>query len=245
MFLVILAAAVRRDDGCRPGAAARSRAPADALFDDTFLHEIRLTMNSRDWESLKANFQLNDYYPTHITWNGLTVQNVGIRSRGLGSRSGTKPGLRVDFNLYVPNQTHARPAIGRPAQQHPGPEQPPRAHRHESVLDDGGPGVAHGPRQALRQPAVRRAVPDRRISRQAVPHAPLQRERRLPLQVRVGDRLLLRGQGNQSCVLLAEAVPAGNARKRPAAEAGRGHGVRRSTPRRTPTSRAWRPRTWI
>jgi hypothetical protein len=29
---------------------------------------------------------------------------VGIRSRGLGSRSGTKPGLRVDFNQYVPNQ---------------------------------------------------------------------------------------------------------------------------------------------
>ena len=86
-------------------AAAQAPASADVLFDDTLLHEIRLTMNSRDWEALKANFQLNDYYPTHITWNGLTVQNVGIRSRGLGSRSGTKPGLRVDFNLYVPNQT--------------------------------------------------------------------------------------------------------------------------------------------
>ena len=85
----------------------RAQAPptADALFDDTVLHEIRLTMNSRDWEALKANFQLNDYYPTHFTWNGLTVQNVGIRSRGLGSRSGTKPGLRVDFNQYVPSQT--------------------------------------------------------------------------------------------------------------------------------------------
>jgi hypothetical protein len=89
------------------GATAAAQAPttADALFDDTFLHEVRLTMNSRDWESLKANFQLNDYYPTHITWNGVTVQNVGIRSRGLGSRSGTKPGLRVDFNQYVPSQT--------------------------------------------------------------------------------------------------------------------------------------------
>ena len=86
-------------------AAAQATPTADDLFDDTVLHEIRFTMNSRDWEALKENFQLNDYYPTHFEWNGVTVRNVGIRSRGLGSRSGTKPGLRVDFNQYVPNQT--------------------------------------------------------------------------------------------------------------------------------------------
>ena len=34
-----------------------------------------------------------------------TVSNVGIRSRGLGSRSGTKPGLRVDIDRYNANQT--------------------------------------------------------------------------------------------------------------------------------------------
>ena len=32
-------------------------------------------------------------------------RNVGIRSRGLGSRSGTKPGLRVDFDRYSDKQT--------------------------------------------------------------------------------------------------------------------------------------------
>jgi spore coat protein CotH len=78
---------------------------ADDLFDDSVVHEIRLTMNPRDWESLKANFQLNDYYPTYFTWNGITVKNVGIRSRGLGSRSGAKPGLRVDFDRYAKDQT--------------------------------------------------------------------------------------------------------------------------------------------
>src|SRR5262245_32045385 len=30
--------------------------------------------------------------------------NVAIRSRGTGSRSGTKPGLRVDFNLFDESQ---------------------------------------------------------------------------------------------------------------------------------------------
>ena len=33
------------------------------------------------------------------------VSNVGIRSRGLGSRSGTKPGLRVDIDRYNADQT--------------------------------------------------------------------------------------------------------------------------------------------
>jgi hypothetical protein len=71
-------------------------------FDDGIVHDIRLTINPRDWAELQANFQLNLYYPAHITWNGVTVQNVGIRSRGAASRSATKPGIRVDFNRYDP-----------------------------------------------------------------------------------------------------------------------------------------------
>jgi hypothetical protein len=85
-------------------AAAQAPTPDD-LFNDAVLHDIELMMNPRDWEALKANFQLNDYYPTHFTWNGITVKNVGIRSRGLGSRSGAKPGLRVDFDRYAKSQT--------------------------------------------------------------------------------------------------------------------------------------------
>lgn len=70
------------------------------LFDDSTLHTIRLVINPRDWEDLKANYQTNDYYACHLLWRDRVVRNVGIRSRGTGSRSGTKPGLRVDFNLY-------------------------------------------------------------------------------------------------------------------------------------------------
>jgi len=75
------------------------------LFNSAALQRIDLLVNSRDWEKLKANFQLNEYYPADVRWNGQTVRNVGIRSRGLGSRSGTKPGLRVDFNRYAAGQT--------------------------------------------------------------------------------------------------------------------------------------------
>ncbi|HEY7448671.1 MAG TPA: CotH kinase family protein [Vicinamibacterales bacterium] len=83
--------------------SAEAQAPVPAEidpFDDTFIHTIQLTINPRDWDELKANFQLNLYYPAHVTWNGVTVQNVGIRSRGAASRSATKPGVRIDFNRY-------------------------------------------------------------------------------------------------------------------------------------------------
>lgn len=77
----------------------------DGLFNSDGLYRLDLLVNSRDWETLKVMWRDNDYYPADLRWNGLTVRNVGIRSRGLGSRNGVKPGLRVDFNRYVPDQT--------------------------------------------------------------------------------------------------------------------------------------------
>src|SRR6478672_1122432 len=79
--------------------------PSDALFSDTVLHEIRLNINSKDWQTLRDNYLTNDYYPCDFRWNGQLVRNVGIRSRGQASRSATKPSLRVDFNHYTAGQT--------------------------------------------------------------------------------------------------------------------------------------------
>ena len=78
--------------------------PSDPFFDDTVLHEIRLAINSKDWETLEANYLANDYYPCDFKWGSYIVRNVGIRSRGTGSRSGVKPGLRVDFDRYTSDQ---------------------------------------------------------------------------------------------------------------------------------------------
>ena len=77
---------------------------ADALFDDTVVHEIRLSINSRDWEALRANPLEDTYYPADFRWRDDVVRNIGIRSRGTGSRSGLKPGLRVDFDRYATGQ---------------------------------------------------------------------------------------------------------------------------------------------
>ena len=84
-----------------PSLSAQTPPPTVSdFFDATVLHEIRLAINPRDWNELKANYQLNDYYPAHFTWRGVTVKNIAIRSRGVGSRSPVKPGLRVDFDYY-------------------------------------------------------------------------------------------------------------------------------------------------
>lgn len=76
----------------------------DDLFNGDVLQRVDLKINSRDWQALKLNYQDNTYYPADFSWNGITVRNVGIRSRGNGSRSGQKPGLRVDMDRYTSKQ---------------------------------------------------------------------------------------------------------------------------------------------
>ena len=77
---------------------------SDDFFNPEVLQRVDIWLNAIDWSKLKAAFQENTYYPADVTWNGTTVYNVGIRSRGLGSRSSTKPGLRVDFDRYNTGQ---------------------------------------------------------------------------------------------------------------------------------------------
>ena len=87
--------------------AAELAQTADELFDDSLVRDVRITINSNDWAALKENFKENIYYPCSIQVLGVTYHNVGIRSRGLGSRSDTKPGLRVDADRYAVDQTIA------------------------------------------------------------------------------------------------------------------------------------------
>jgi spore coat protein H len=76
----------------------------DDLFNSQTLHRIDLELHSSDWSKLKENFQTNTYYPAALQWNGQMVGNVGIRSRGRGSRNAHKPGLKVDFDHYSAGQ---------------------------------------------------------------------------------------------------------------------------------------------
>ena len=82
---------------------ANAQTPDD-FFNDATIQDVRLAISSRDWETLKATADQNTFYPADLTWNGVTMRNIGIRSRGSATRNGIKPGLRVDINRYVSNQ---------------------------------------------------------------------------------------------------------------------------------------------
>jgi hypothetical protein len=76
----------------------------DAFFDDTAVHEIRLNMNESDWQALRDHYLEDIYFSCDFRWRDWVVRNVGIRSRGHGSRNPVKPGVRIDFDHYVSGQ---------------------------------------------------------------------------------------------------------------------------------------------
>ena len=120
-----------------PALAQAAPDPADPFFDGSVLHDLFITINSRDWASLKEHFLDNTYYPADFKWNGQTVRNIGIRSRGTGSRSGVKPGPAGRLRPL-----HHRPEIPRlevvhPSEQHAGSERHARAAEHGAVRAHG------------------------------------------------------------------------------------------------------------
>src|SRR5690606_26231754 len=89
-----------------PGAATE-QPTASALFDDTVVHDLHFEMHSGDWARLQERYLENTYYPADLTWNGHVVRNVGLRSRGSGSRDPHKPGMTVVSIESVKGQTFA------------------------------------------------------------------------------------------------------------------------------------------
>ncbi len=86
-------------------AAAQAPDPADALFNDGVIHEIRLSVHSTEWQYMKDHWQERTYFPADFRWNGQAVRNVAVRSRGGGSRRPNKLSMRVDINRYTDGQT--------------------------------------------------------------------------------------------------------------------------------------------
>ena len=83
-------------------AAAGAQIPEP--FDPGTLHDVRLYINSRDLQELRQRYLEDVYVPADFESRGIRVRNVGIRVRGLATRSAIKPGLRIDFNRYVEGQ---------------------------------------------------------------------------------------------------------------------------------------------
>jgi hypothetical protein len=90
-----------------PTPAPTPAGPAGApIFDPKVLHEARLDLDPLAWQALRDNYLDNQYYAANLTVDGASVLQVGIRSRGEGSRNEEKPGLKVEFDKYVPGQEY-------------------------------------------------------------------------------------------------------------------------------------------
>lgn len=71
------------------------------IFDSQTVQDVRIYLHSSDLRELRERYLEDEYYPADFQWHGIRVRNVGIRVRGLATRSAIKPGLRIDFDRYV------------------------------------------------------------------------------------------------------------------------------------------------
>ncbi len=93
---------------------SKAQDSGDRMFDDTFLHEIRIEFSqSNFWSILINNYQNNSdpflekpYLMGKVTIDGEEVDSVGVRLKGFSSywtETDKKP-LKIDFNEFVPGR---------------------------------------------------------------------------------------------------------------------------------------------
>ena len=109
-FLAVAAVAIAtlgRPEAVRaqPGPPEPPPDPSAAFFDSTVVRDLKLFINGKDWAKLQEEYLSNTYYPCDVHWEGQIARNVGVRSRGRGSRLRQKPGFRVDIDFYSTKQT--------------------------------------------------------------------------------------------------------------------------------------------
>ena len=149
MVIVLALAAVPR---ARVGAQSM-----EEFFDDSTVHELRLTLNSKDWAALKENFKENIYYPAALQWRGVTVSQ---RRHPLARPRQPQRHQARAARRHRPLQRQPdlrRPEVVRARQPGPGSVDAARA-ADDGLLPPHGPaGAARGARAAVRQRHLRRA----------------------------------------------------------------------------------------
>ena len=79
---------------------------ADAFFDDSRVHEIRLTFDDADWYTTLYNSHANDvedpYFPAAFEGDGVSIDKIGVRFKGNSSFrvNSIKKSIKLDFDEY-------------------------------------------------------------------------------------------------------------------------------------------------
>jgi len=76
--------------------------PAMPLFDDGVVHQLELTMAVDDWQSIIDDSRGDEWRHATIVYDGVTVEQVGVRPSGESSRfkGNQKMSVRVKFNAF-------------------------------------------------------------------------------------------------------------------------------------------------
>jgi len=79
--------------------------PAAPLFDDTRLHDIKLTMSPDDWQSIIADSRGDEWRHATVSYDGVVVDDVGVRPAGESSRfaGNVKMSIRIKFDAFGMN----------------------------------------------------------------------------------------------------------------------------------------------
>jgi hypothetical protein len=114
VFLLLACAAPDEDRAPLPQDSGRTDAlevvpdapaPSDAVFDPLFVHRLDLTMSPHDWAVLRDNPWGADWVAADFALDGETLETIGVRPFGYGSRTAGKPPLKLSFDHLVAGQT--------------------------------------------------------------------------------------------------------------------------------------------
>ena len=210
----------------------RPRGPPIRSSTRATLHEFRIVMDPADWKSLRQNFFSNQYYAANISVDGEVLQQVGVRSRGKGSRSGEKPGLLIDTNRYVSNQEFhgLKKLVLDNVIQDASFLHEPLAYQVFEAMGIASPAISYT-RLTVNDEYLGRVLAGRE-HRQELPGRARGRQGREPLQVRIPRGLPVHGEARRPADL-PQHLPARDARGRPRSQRpGRVHPCRQHRARR-------------
>ena len=73
------------------------------MFDLDVVHQIALEMAPADWDRLRAD-RSGARYPATVVFDGQRLETIGVRQKGVSSRSMGTPGLSLKFDELVAGQ---------------------------------------------------------------------------------------------------------------------------------------------
>jgi spore coat protein H len=90
------------DGGGGGGSLSQRPAAAVPIFDGARVHEIALEMSAADWRSIIDDARGNEWRHATVTYDGVVVEDVGVRPAGEGSRfpGNPKMSIRIKFDAF-------------------------------------------------------------------------------------------------------------------------------------------------